>query len=747
MSIPSEADQTNKVTANVTIATNSGIVNSNPLLDPKLNAPLTFVQMLESKNSAVSCKIKILPKDPNKKIGVVEMPIENLISGSAPYSSTLIGFFIDKKLAFPTVKYFVMRMWKQFGLEDLMVNDEGFYFFRFSENQGMENVMDNGPWLINNVPLFVQRWKPGLVLSKPEMTMVPVWVKIFNVPLEYWNEEGIAHITNEIGRPIMMDRVTQKMCENHWGRPGFMRILIEMSAESEWLKNVNIISRDLETGEKKSSMCRIEYAWIPSRCSNCKVYGHDDRRCAILLSNAKDGSKDGEGSKKNENVKAGNVDEVGFLTVARKNNKGKSQVVVNSDKEGNKIDLIATLEKKSIPMESKNLNKKEEVKKSENKNDHNKENLKTKQGQNGKNANSSRSNFSKFAVGNLKRGLTNEDNKHNQNQEGKILKSKQVYVPVVQQLKEASLGNYNQGNKQNSGKSNIVNSKSDKSVKKLVNRFDILKNKDLEGDMFMDETNSDDDVDEIIEMETENLKTSDTLGAEKLCTKKETISGPVLQVLLEYGTEFEADFSFRVLCCWICLMLIQFEGQEREQLIDAAWGSGIGSLLLRVCWDNSHRGQFGLFWMLQLLQEKKLVSCSFRGFFRGKKKDKMQQGLYWFDWILRWDHCTKRWLFLFYWVTIKIETDHLKDIHRDRDMKERSIQIMSDYTGEILSRHFQMETAIHGKQRLMLMFYSSTLYLGFYCIILFQTLYTWFHSRPWTWIWAWIGWDFSHFTH
>ncbi|KAL4556611.1 hypothetical protein LXL04_039269 [Taraxacum kok-saghyz] len=62
-------------------------------------------------------------------------------------------------------------------------------------------------------------------------------------------------------------------------------------------------------------------------------------------------------------------------------------------------------------------------------------------------------------------------------------------------------------------------------------------------------------------------------------------------------------------------------------------------------------------------------------------------------------------------VTIKIERDHLEDIHRDRDMQERSIQIMSDYTGEILSRNIQMETALHGEQRLMLMFYSSTLYL------------------------------------
>ncbi|KAL4562862.1 hypothetical protein LXL04_026893 [Taraxacum kok-saghyz] len=36
-------------------------------------------------------------------------------------------------------------------------------------------------------------------------------------------------------------------------------------------------------------------------------------------------------------------------------------------------------------------------------------------------------------------------------------------------------------------------------------------------------------------------------------------------------------------------------------------------------------------------------------------------------------------------VTIKTERDHLEDIHRDRDMQERNIQFMSDYTGPSIS--------------------------------------------------------------
>ncbi|CAI9302869.1 unnamed protein product [Lactuca saligna] len=42
-----------------------------------------------------------------------------------------------------------------------------------------------------------------------------VWVELFNVPLEYWNSKGITLIANEIGKPMAMDNVTQKMCNEH----------------------------------------------------------------------------------------------------------------------------------------------------------------------------------------------------------------------------------------------------------------------------------------------------------------------------------------------------------------------------------------------------------------------------------------------------------------------------------------------------------------------------------------------------
>ncbi|KAL4579739.1 hypothetical protein LXL04_015903 [Taraxacum kok-saghyz] len=106
--------------------------------NPPNTKPLTFAQMVDSNRRPIDSKLKSILRDPNKNHGIVEITVSNLLLGSAPYHTALFGYFIDKKLIFPTIKFYVNRMWKQFGIEDLMVNEEGYYFFHFSTVQGVE---------------------------------------------------------------------------------------------------------------------------------------------------------------------------------------------------------------------------------------------------------------------------------------------------------------------------------------------------------------------------------------------------------------------------------------------------------------------------------------------------------------------------------------------------------------------------------------------------------------------------------
>nr|GEW08675.1 hypothetical protein [Tanacetum cinerariifolium] len=93
----------------------------------------------------------------------------------------------------------------------------------------MERVLENGSWLIRLVSIIVNVWTSNSRLKKNDIIMVPVWVKLHNVPTIAYYEIGLSLITTKLGRPIMLHAYTSNMCLNSWGRNTYTRALIEVS--------------------------------------------------------------------------------------------------------------------------------------------------------------------------------------------------------------------------------------------------------------------------------------------------------------------------------------------------------------------------------------------------------------------------------------------------------------------------------------------------------------------------------------
>ncbi|GJT13943.1 RNA-directed DNA polymerase, eukaryota, reverse transcriptase zinc-binding domain protein [Tanacetum coccineum] len=125
--------------------------------------------------------------------------------------------------------------------------------------------------------VYTSKWEPGLCMSKPEVTKVPLWVKIYNLPLKAWNVEGISRIASRVGNPIIMDRITTAMCEKSYGRASFARVLVEVDSTKGLVDSVEVWYMMLD----------VEYTWRPPVCEHCKFFGHTLKSC-----NAKDLTKE-----------------------------------------------------------------------------------------------------------------------------------------------------------------------------------------------------------------------------------------------------------------------------------------------------------------------------------------------------------------------------------------------------------------------------------------------------------------------
>ncbi|KAJ9559707.1 hypothetical protein OSB04_004867 [Centaurea solstitialis] len=191
------------------------------------------------------------------------------------WALTLAGYFLGKRPAFPFVQYHARRLWKKYGLTDVILNDQGYFFFKFNSDQGLNFVYENGPWLFNGMPIFIQRWQPGLCFDKPDLQTVPLWVNIYGLPLDVWDYEIISRIASVVGEPVSVDRYTDEMCETKSGRANFARVLVNVSADYELPSYIDAIILG------KLRKFKTEFLWKPKRCSHCKVFGHDFEGCVI----------------------------------------------------------------------------------------------------------------------------------------------------------------------------------------------------------------------------------------------------------------------------------------------------------------------------------------------------------------------------------------------------------------------------------------------------------------------------------
>ncbi|XP_028118772.1 uncharacterized protein LOC114316296 [Camellia sinensis] len=105
-------------------------------------------------------------------------------------------------------------------------------------------------------------------LTKDKATKVPIWVKFFNVPFEYWDSDGLSHIASVVGIPLFMDQLTEK-----GSRVSFARVCVEVEATSTLPLMFKV------SCEEEDVVVKVEYQGLPPKCEHCMVFGHDTTKC------------------------------------------------------------------------------------------------------------------------------------------------------------------------------------------------------------------------------------------------------------------------------------------------------------------------------------------------------------------------------------------------------------------------------------------------------------------------------------
>lgn len=84
-------------------------------------------------------------------------------------------------------------------------------------------------------------------------------------------------LASKIGIPKHLDTFTSSMCLDALGRSSYARALIEIFALNDFKSELTIAIPDLDEEGYSKETVSIEYEWMPSRCSHCNVFGHENK--------------------------------------------------------------------------------------------------------------------------------------------------------------------------------------------------------------------------------------------------------------------------------------------------------------------------------------------------------------------------------------------------------------------------------------------------------------------------------------
>ncbi|KAJ1424289.1 Zinc finger, CCHC-type [Sesbania bispinosa] len=201
----------------------------------------------------------------------------------SPWKHVVIIKHLGRRIGLRMLKARLSKMWQpRSGMEVIDLENE-YFLVNFNSLDDLDAVFENGPWMIQDHYLVIQKWKPEFFPFEDDLTNVAAWVRIPCLPVEYYDPHVLRRIGDTLGRTVKINGNTLKekvvgLGELHTERAKFARICTE----------VNIKKPLISIFELNGRRYRVEYEGLHLICFQCGCYGHRKESCPLLEEGKKD---------------------------------------------------------------------------------------------------------------------------------------------------------------------------------------------------------------------------------------------------------------------------------------------------------------------------------------------------------------------------------------------------------------------------------------------------------------------------
>ena len=125
-------------------------------------------------------------------------------------------------------------------------------------------MLKKGPWFIGRHFLSIRPWELYFKPSSANVSSVAVWIRLNELPIEFYNAEALLHIRKAIGNVLRVDTYTTSET-----RGRFARLCVQVDVDKPLINTV-LIGRF-----EQAVTCK----GIHKMCFSCGRLGHRRESC------------------------------------------------------------------------------------------------------------------------------------------------------------------------------------------------------------------------------------------------------------------------------------------------------------------------------------------------------------------------------------------------------------------------------------------------------------------------------------
>ncbi|KFK35638.1 hypothetical protein AALP_AA4G017000 [Arabis alpina] len=133
----------------------------------------------------------------------------------------------------------------------------------------MEVVLNRGPWAFADRMLVLQRWAPQMDLEM--LNFIPFWIQIRGIPLQFMNQDVIAHIGRAMAMLLEIDYTAEAAT-----RVEYVRVRLNWD-----VRNRLRFQRNFQFTPGVNTLLRFRYERLRGFCEVCGLLTHDSGNCLI----------------------------------------------------------------------------------------------------------------------------------------------------------------------------------------------------------------------------------------------------------------------------------------------------------------------------------------------------------------------------------------------------------------------------------------------------------------------------------